>query len=651
VTDHAPQAAPVSLLERAERLCTAWSRPIAFIGVLGMLGAAAVTVFDVLMRWLAGTAITALNEIEAVIFAVAVAACMPAGLAGGVNLKVDILARWLTGRVAAWLDSLGAVLLLIFFAVLTWRIWVYADSLAHQGRTTLILRWPLPPFMYAVSILLGIGALVQAVVAGNAIRRAALARPPTGGESVIMTAIVVVTALAVFAVIGWCLFNFGFVSRWAGEHLGLAVGIAFALMWLLMLGQVPLAAVMGLTGIVGSALFMGFVPATSAFATEAATFLTNSQIATLPLFLMMGSFAAVSGMADDMYRLGHVLLSRRRGGLALATIGGCAGFGALTGSSLATAATIGRVAIPEMRARGYSPALATGCCAAGGTLGPIVPPGSGPIIVFALLTEASIGQLFVASVGPAVLTIVFYFITVMLYVRIAPGSIPQTREREPGELRAVARRCIPVGILFGLVMGGLYFGVFTDTESAAVGAFGAFLFAAWRGKLGRGAFWSVMAETTATTAMVYSLIFGAQIFSIFVGVSTLTQSATAFVGTLSWPPLAVIAVVLLAYLALGSLMEAFAVMVITVPIVTPLVTGLGYDLVWWGIIMMMVVEVGMIHPPLGLNVFVLKGITPDVPIWTIYKGVMPFCLADLIKLALLVLVPAITLWLPSTMIR
>ena len=150
---------------------------------------------------------------------------------------------------------------------------------------------------------------------------------------------------------------------------------------------------------------------------------------------MMGSFAAVSGMADDMYRLGHVLLSRCRGGLALATIGGCAGFGALTGSSLATAATIGRVAIPEMRARGYSPALATGCCAAGGTLGPIVPPGSGPIIVFALLTEASIGQLFVASVGPAVLTILFYFITVMLYVRIAPGSAPQTREREPGELR------------------------------------------------------------------------------------------------------------------------------------------------------------------------------------------------------------------------
>jgi tripartite ATP-independent transporter DctM subunit len=576
---------------------------------------------------------------------------MPAGLAGGVNLKVDILARWFTGRTQAWLDALGALLLLILFVILTWRIWVFADNLLQQGRTTLILRWPLPPFMYTVAILLGIGTLVQAVISANAVRRAWAARAPAAGEPPLLIVIVAVTALAVLAFVAWCLFNFGLVSRWAGQNLGPAVGIAFALMWILMLLQVPLAAVMGLAGILGSALFVGFVPAASAFATEAATFLTNSQIATLPLFLMMGSFAAVSGMADDMYRLGHVLLSRSRGGLALATIGGCAGFGALTGSSLATAATIGRVAIPEMRARGYSPALATGCCAAGGTLGPIVPPGSGPIIVFALLTEASIGQLFVASVGPAILTILFYFITVMIYVRVAPGAAPAAREREPGELREVSRRCIPVGILFALVMGGLYFGVFTDTESAAVGAFGAFLFAAWRGKLARGAFWSVMAETTATTAMIYGLIFGAQIFSFFVGVSTLAQSATAFVADLSWSPLAVVAVVLLAYLALGSLMEAFAVMVITVPIVTPLILSLGYDLVWWGIIMMMVVEVGMIHPPLGLNVFVLKGITPDVPIWTIYKGVMPFCAADLIKLVLLVLFPVITLWLPSTMMR
>jgi TRAP-type C4-dicarboxylate transport system permease large subunit len=200
-------------------------------------------------------------------------------------------------------------------------------------------------------------------------------------------------------------------------------------------------------------------------------------------------------------------------------------------------------------------------------------------------------------------------------------------------------------------MGGLYLGIFTGTESAAVGAVGAFLFAAWRGKLRRGAFWSVMAETTATTAMVYALIFGAQIFSFFVGVSTLAHIATAYVGSLAWPPVAIMGVILLGYLALGSLMEAFAVMVITVPIVTPLVLHLGYDLLWWGIIMLVVVEVGMIHPPLGLNVFVLKSILPDVPLWTIYRGVLPFCFMDLLKLILMVLFPAITLWLPSTMGR
>lgn len=653
MTAAAPPLAPATSLERLEQFCVVATRPLAFIGVVGMLAAGCVTVADVLMRWLASTAITALNEITALVFAVAVAACMPAGLAGGVNLRVDLLSRWITGRVAAWLDAFGALLLLIFFVLLTRGIWLYADSLFQQGRTTLILGVRLAPSMYAVAVLLGIGAAVQVVVAVNAARRALTyaVQPGAREASLVVTAIALTVAgvMVVFAVVA--AIDFSIVARWTEHNVGLAVTFAFVIMWLLMLGQVPLAAVMGLTGVVGSAMFIGFAPAFSTLATEATGFLTNSQVATLPLFLMMGSFAAVSGMSDDMYRLGHVLLSRRRGGLALATIGGCAGFGALTGSSLATAAIIGRVAIPEMRARGYSPALATGCCAAGGTLGPIVPPGSGPIIVYALLTEASIGQLFVASIGPAILTILFYFIVVMIYVRVAPGSAPGTREREPGELRDTLRRCIPVGILFGAVMGGLYLGVFTDTESAAVGAVGAFLFAAWRGKLGQGAFWSVMAETTATTAMVYALIFGAQMFSFFVGVSTLAQAATAFVGSLHWPPLAVMGVILLGYLALGSLMEAFAVMVITVPIVTPLVLSMGYDLVWWGIIMLIVVEVGMIHPPLGLNVFVLKSILPDVPLWTIYKGVLPFCAADILKLILMVLIPAITLWLPSTMIH
>jgi tripartite ATP-independent transporter DctM subunit len=431
---------------------------------------------------------------------------------------------------------------------------------------------------------------------------------------------------------------------------GATVVFAFVLMWAFMLGLMPLAAVTGIIGIVGSALFIGFAPAVSAFATEATGLLTNSQLATLPLFLMMGSFAAVAGLADDLYRLSHVIFSRWRGGLAFATIGSCAGFGALTGSSLATAATIGRVAIPEMESRGYSPALATGVCAAGGTLGPLVPPGSGPLILFALLTEASIGQLFVASVGPAVLAVALYLLTIAIYVRVSPTSVPVlTSGTNWAELRAASRRCLGVAILVFGVMGGLYFGVFTDIESAAVGAIGAFIFAVSRGKLNRGAFFEVMVETTTTTALVYGLIIGAQIFSFFVSVSALTESITAFVASLHWHNLALMALILFGYLLLGTVMESFAVMIITVPIITPLVITMGYDIIWWGIVMLCVVETGLIHPPFGLNVIVLKGISPKTSLWTIYKGVAPFVVADLVKLALLVLFPSIALWLTHTM--
>lgn len=639
-------------LDQIEAWLGAVARPLASVGVLGMLVAATGTVVDVLLRWLAGKGMLGLNEIISMVFGVAIAACLPAGTASGVHLKIDIFARWITGRLAAWLDAFGAVLLFVFFFILTHRIFIFSDTLYTQARTTVLLGLPMAPFMYVAATLLAITAAVQAVNAINKLRAAltyseAADRAPSYPAA---TIIAVALGIVVVAIAGYAVVDFAGMSAWAQDNPGRAVVIAFAVMWILMLGQVPLAALTGLIGIVGGALFIGFPPFFSAFATESAGMLTNSQIATLPLFLMMGSFAAVSGLSEDLYRLAHVLFGRYRGGLALATIGSCAGFGALTGSSLATAATIGRVAIPEMQSRGYSAALATGTCAAGGTLGPLVPPGSGPIIVFAILTEASIGQLFVASVGPAVLAVLLYFITIMLYVRVSPTSAPTTTGRiDRAELHGALRSCIPVALLVFGVMGGLYFGIFTDTESAAVGALGAFAIAVYRGKLNRGSFLEVMVETTATTAMVYAMIIGAQAFSFFVLVSALTESVTTFISTLAWDKLALISVILVGYLLLGTVMESFAMMIITVPIITPLIVKIGYPVVWWGIVMMCVVETGMIHPPFGLNVIVLKGITPKVSLWTIYKGVTPFVVADLIKLALMVLFPAITMWLPSTM--
>jgi C4-dicarboxylate transporter DctM subunit len=636
-------------LENGLKLLTG---PLATIGVLGMLLAAGATVLDVLLRWLFNSGVLALNEITSMAFAISITACLPAGLAGGVNLKIDVLARWLSCRLGAWLDALGGFSLLLFFALLAQQVLVHADNLAREGRTTIILSWPLAPFIYVVVALLAFSTLVQAVVTINSVSRAIAWREEESRSHRMGQWIAVALAVSVVAVAVYGMLNFAALSGWSSGRPGATVAIAFVVLWVFMLVLMPLASVTGLIGIFGCALFIGFGPAMSAFATEATGLLTNSQLATLPLFLMMGSFAAVAGLADDLYRLSHVLFGRWRGGLAYATIGSCAGFGALTGSSLATAATIGRVAIPEMEARGYSPALATGVCAAGGTLGPLVPPGSGPLILFALLTEASIGQLFVASVGPAVLAVLLYLLTITIYVRVSPSSVPkQTDHTASAEVWAAVRRCIGVGVLVFGVMGGLYFGVFTDIESAAVGAIGAFGFAVWRGRLSRGSFFEVMVETTTTTALVYGLIIGAQIFSFFVSVSALTESITGFIAGLHWNNLALMGVILAGYLLLGTVMESFAVMIITVPIITPLVLNMGYDVIWWGIAMLCVVETGLIHPPFGLNVIVLKGISPKTSLWTIYKGVAPFVVADLIKLALLVLVPAIALWLPHSMGR
>ncbi len=640
------------LLDRLERFCVVATRPIASLGVAGMLTAAGATVLDVLMRWLFNSPFPALNELVGMLFAVAISATVPAGVANKVNLRIDLLSRFMTRRLGMWLDAVGGLFLLTFFTVLSWQIYVYAGQLASQGRGTVMLGLPEAPFIYAVAALLAIGSLVQIIVMLNQFRRAIALPGPLPGEAThpIFTKITLGTGIAAIALAIYVAVNLHDVSGWAQNHIGLEVLYAFLCLWLFMLGLVPLAAGMGLVGLVGSALLIGFDPALSAFATTVEGFLTNSQVGTLPLFLMMGSFAATAGMATDVYNLAHTILGRLRGGLAYATVVGCAGFGALTSSSIATASLIGKVAVPEMRARGYSPALATGVVAAGGTLGALVPP-SGPLIVFALLTEASVGQLFMGAFGPALLSVLLYCVTVWLYVRIAPKSCPESTRTGMHEIGKELWKCRAVGALFLVVMGGLYMGIFTDTESAAVGAFGAFLAALHRGKLKGGAFWRVMAEVTAITAMIYGLIFGAQTFSFFVAVSALTQIATDWVGSLHWANWAIMSMLLAFFLILGSLMESFAVMVITVPIVTPLILNMGYDLVWWGIIQLAVVETGLIHPPLGINVFVLKSVTPDVPMWTIYKGVFPYVLADFVKLGLLVAFPGICLFLVNMMVH
>lgn len=616
-----------------------FSAGLSALAVLGMLCGALVIVADVLLRWLAGSAVVALNEVMGQVFAMAVALTLPAGAVGRVNLKVDLLARHFGPHLTRGLAVTGSALLGLFFAILAWKTWGLAVKYHDQGRQTLLLQWPLAPTYFVVSIAMGVAALAQV---RNAVHDASLPQTLAGKTSPLGVAVIATFVLLLGAALVWAITDLRGLSGFAQTKPATFVLLAFGLLWLAVFAQIPLAAVSGLIGLGGTALFIGAPAAGNVMAGDVGEFLSNAQVATLPLFLMMGSFAVAAGISDDIYRLAHALLGRVRGGLAYATVAGCAGFGAVSGSSIATAATFGRIALPQMKARGYAPSFASGTVAAGGTLGALVPP-SGAIILFALLTEQSIATLFVAAMVPALLALCLYFITIWIVVRrseLHDVSSDQT------PLLPALHAALPVALLFGSVIGGLYGGIFTATESAAVGAF---LLAAARGRLSRDRFLSVMAETTQTTAVIYGLIFGALIFSFFVNMGQAPDMVTNWIGSLDTRPIIILATLVVFYLLLGAVMDSFAVMVITVPVVTPLVTGLGYDINYWGVLMLVVVEVGLITPPFGINLFVLKSLQPEVGIGKVMRGVLPFVLADVVKVALLLAFPALALWLPGTM--
>jgi tripartite ATP-independent transporter DctM subunit len=656
-------------LDDLDKRCLAVTQRVAFVGVLAMLAVAFVTTVDILLRWLANAPIHGLNEIVGVGMAVAVVATFPAGASQRVNLTIELLQNRISDRAVAWLKVAAAALLLVFYVLLAWRIGVYAAKLQASAAETIFLRLPMAPFVWVIAAFVAVSALVQIVVVFVSVRFALAGVQDTTGWSIgpaddrpqsaaralkvdsravlaAGLATVVVAALAVLAIYG----SLGALTAFARASPLIFVTIIIILLWVMLILYVPLAVVMGLLGLIAAIAYLGLEPALTVLGNESVQFLTNPAIAVLPMFLMMGSFAVVAGMSSDVYELAHKLLAHRRGGLALATIGGCAGFGALTGSSLATVATIGRVAMPEMVARGYTKGLAAGTVAAGGTLGALVPP-SIPLVFYGLLTESSIGKLFVAAVVPAAVAVMLYLIAISIYVRLNPNVAPVQKERANWtEILHALRRAWAAVLLLTVVIGAIYTGICTETEAAALGAGGAFVAALARGRITRATLLQVMGETTATTALIYLIIIGVLTFSFSMGVTGLPQQMTAFVQELKLAPVIIVCAILLIYLALGAIMDSNTVMFVTIPIVTPVITGMGYDLIWWGIINLVVLETGLITPPFGLHLFVLKSIAGvDVPLGTVYRGVLPFVWADLIKLALLVLFPALALWLPSTM--
>jgi tripartite ATP-independent transporter DctM subunit len=409
--------------------------------------------------------------------------------------------------------------------------------------------------------------------------------------------------------------------------------------------HIPIGIAMAVAGFVGFGFLAGWRPAVSLLSNGPVAVFSNLDLGVIPLFLLMGSFSGVSGLSADIYRLAYAMIGHRRGGLALATIMGCAGFGAVCGSSIATAATMGRVALPEMLKRGYSPQLATGTIAAGGTLGILIPP-SLVMVIYAFLTEQFVITLFVAAVIPGLIAVVAHLAAVSYVVWRNPDAGPPGHRLSWGERLTVLKECWGVVTLLASIILSIYGGVFTVNEAASLGAGLAFLFTVLRGKLSRQSLWQVTRETATNTGLLYLIIAGASIFSSFIAASKAPEVMVNSITALQLPPLAVIFALMLVYLILGCIFDSLAALVITLPFVMPLIIGMGFHPVWWGIIMVIAIEVGLITPPIGVNVFVLYGIAETIPLRTIFQGIVPFFFAELACIVLLIFFPDLVLWLP-----
>ena len=420
--------------------------------------------------------------------------------------------------------------------------------------------------------------------------------------------------------------------------------LGFAGMFALMILRVPIALSMGFVGFVGLAMIRSWPAALAATTTEILD-VAKYTLSVVPLFVLMGNFVTRAGMSRELYHAAYTFIGHRRGGLAMSTVAACAGFGAICGSSIATTATMARVAMPEMRRFGYRDSFAAGAIAAGGTLGILIPP-SVIMVLYAIMTEQSIGALFAAGVLPGLLATGFYIAAAAFVTRRHPELGPPGERSSWAERLLALRNIWGVLVLFGIVMGGMYGGWFTPTEAAGIGAMGGFLFAVARGQMSWSVLIDILVQSARTTAMLFTILIGASIFASFANFTTMPQDLKDFVEQFQIHPIAVIVAICFVYVILGTAMEELSMILLTVPIFFPLVTHLGFDPVWFGILIVCVAEIGMISPPVGMNVFVLRSVLPDVPTAQIWRGVMPFLYADILRLSVLIAFPMITLWLP-----
>ncbi|KPK21506.1 MAG: C4-dicarboxylate ABC transporter permease [Nitrospira bacterium SG8_3] len=428
------------------------------------------------------------------------------------------------------------------------------------------------------------------------------------------------------------------------EIIGL-IGIGVLL--LLLFSGMWLGFAMGFVGFLGLIYIVGFQGACKVLATLPYTTTAFYPISALPLFVLMGLIVGSAGLSTDLYDTAYKWFGRLPGGLAISTVFASGGFAAITGSSSASLVTIGSVALPEMKKYKYDPRLATGTVAAGGTIGILIPPSLG-FILYAILTEESIGRLFMAGIIPGILEVIFYVALIYIMCLMNPALGPRGPKTMFGEKIRSLKNTWPVLLLFALVIGGIYGGIFTPTEAGAIGAFGAMVIILLMGRLNLRGLAAGTMEALKMTGMILILVLGAFIFAHFLALSKLPFLLSEFITGMDIPRYATLVCIIFLYIILGMFLEIFSSILLTVPILFPSILAMGFDPIWFGVIMVRVMEIGLITPPIGMNVFMLAGVT-DTPLGTIFRGIVPFVIADFVHVALLVIFPQISLYLPQTM--
>ncbi len=614
------------------------TRIISIVGAVVLAIMMLLTAADVILRYLFSRPIAGSYELTVFMMSLLVAFSLAYTGVQKAHIRIDVVINKLSDRVRAFIDSITYLVSVGILGVITWQSILYAQMLKAGGNTSGTLFIPIYPFVYAVAF--G-SALLAIVFFINLLEFVSQTTQKTRWHVQLGLILGVIIIAALFSVP---------IFRESIPHIGSVTAgfIGMGVLIILMFTGMPIAVVMAVLGFLGMVYVNGFMAGVSIMGTTPYSEASSYNMSVIPLFTLMGLLCFHSKLSQELYYAAYKWLGHLPGGLAITTVGACAAFAAVTGSSLAEVATMGMVAVPEMKKYRYNPSLATACIAAAGGIGILIPP-SIILVIYGILTEESIGKLFLAGFIPGVLQAVIYMVTIYMICKRNPLMGP------PGERSGIMERFTSLkaswGViaLFVLVIGGIYFGVFTPTEAGGVGAFGAFILALGRRQLSWKGFVDSLTETGKITAMVFFILIGATLLSYFLAVTKLPFELSNFVAGLGINRYAAFAVIVVIYLVLGCVMSSIAMVVVTIPIIFPVVVALGFSPIWFGVIIVILVELAMITPPYGINVFILQGIAKDVPSYTIFRGVVPFVIAGICEIILLTAFPQIATILPSLM--